>query len=108
MPHSTRPMIRLFVTLSIFAASSARADSPYAAFKNGPSTAEDYFPIAVWLQSPAKAAQYQAIGINTYVGIWRTPTAEQLAELQKHGIAVVCHYRPELKEQKNVIGWMHG
>jgi hypothetical protein len=89
-------------------AAGARADSPYAAFKNGPSIAEDYFPIAVWLQSPAKAAQYQAIGINTYVGIWRTPTAEQLAELQKHGIAVICHYKPELKEQKDIIGWMHG
>jgi hypothetical protein len=89
-------------------ATGARADSPYAAFTNGPSTAEDYFPIAVWLQSPAKAAQYQAIGINTFVGIWRTPTDEQLAELQKHGIAVICHYKPELKEQKNIIGWMHG
>jgi hypothetical protein len=107
MLHSTRAMIGLLMTVSALA-TSARADSPYAPFKNGPSTADDYFPIAVWLQSPTRASQYQAIGINTFVGIWRTPTAEQLAELQKHGIAVICHYRPELTEQKNIIGWMHG
>src|SRR4249919_1315684 len=100
MLHSTRAMLRLFVTVLILAA-SARADSPYSSFKSGPSTADDYFPIAVWLQSPARAAQYQAIGINTYVGIWRTPTAEQLAELQKHEISVICHYKPELKDQKS-------
>jgi len=87
---------RLILLTALFALTlCAAADSPYAAFKNGPPQSEDYFPIAVWLQSPAKAAQYQAIGINTYVGIWRTPTVEQIAELQKHDIAVICHYKPE-------------
>ncbi len=32
------------------------------------------FPIAVWLQSPSRAAEYKAIGINLYVGLWRGPT----------------------------------
>ena len=36
-----------------------------------------FFPIAVWLQSPGKAPQYKAAGINTYVGLWRGPTEEQ-------------------------------
>jgi hypothetical protein len=86
----------------------ARGESPYAVWKNGPPHGEDYFSIAVWLQSPSNAAKYQAIGINTYVAIWRGPSAEQLAELQKHDIAVICHFRPNLKDEKSIIGWMHG
>ncbi|MDB5322040.1 MAG: hypothetical protein JWN40_3671 [Phycisphaerales bacterium] len=107
MFHSTRATVPLFLLASMLAL-SAQADSPYAPFKNGPPQSDDYFPIAVWLQSPAKAAQYQAIGINTYVGIWRSPTVEQLAELQKHDISLICHYKPEFKDQKTIIGWMHG
>jgi hypothetical protein len=99
-----------FILLASFFAFTlrAQADSPYGAWKSGPPQSEDYFPIAVWLQSPAKAAQYQAIGINTYVGIWRSPTAEQLAQLQKHDISLICHFKPELKDQKGIVGWMHG
>jgi hypothetical protein len=50
----------------------------------------DRFPIAVWLQSPSRAADYKAIGINTYIGLWRGPTEDQLAELKRHGMRVVC------------------
>ena len=39
----------------------------------------NFFPLAVWLQSPNNAAKYKAAGINTYVGLWRGPTEEQLA-----------------------------
>ena len=28
-------------------------------------------PVAVWLQHPARAADYRAIGIDLYVGLWR-------------------------------------
>ena len=50
----------------------ARAgDGPYP--KGLPETPES-FPIAVWLQAPANAERYRAIGINTYVGLWRGPT----------------------------------
>jgi hypothetical protein len=34
----------------------------------------NFFPLAVWLQSPNNAAKYKAAGINTYVGLWRGPT----------------------------------
>lgn len=86
----------------------AMAESPYGAWANGPSKADDYFPIAVWLQAPANAARYRAIGINTYVGLWRGPTAEQLAELQKNGIGLICGYRAGLEKEKGIVGWMHG
>ena len=42
------------------------ADGPYP--KGLPQT-PDSFPLAVWLQAPANAERYKAIGINTYVGL---------------------------------------
>jgi hypothetical protein len=69
------------------------------------------FPIAVWLQNPARAADYQAIGINVYVGLWRGPTEDQLAELKRHGMPLICSQndvgRKHL-DDPTIIGWMHG
>jgi hypothetical protein len=44
----------------------------------------------VWLQSPRNAARYKALGINLYVGLWRGPTEEQVAELKRLGMPVIC------------------
>src|SRR5205823_14693185 len=49
-----------------------------------------FFPIAVWLQNASNAAKYRDIGINVYVALYRGPTEQQLADLKKHGIRVVC------------------
>jgi hypothetical protein len=71
----------------------------------------DVFPIGVWLQNPARAADYRAIGINLYVGLWRGPTEDQLAELKRHGMRVVCAQnavgRKHL-DDPTIVGWMHG
>src|SRR5262245_19955131 len=70
-----------------------------------------YFPIAVWLQSPAKVPQYKNIGINVYVGLWRGPTEEQLADLKKHGMHVVCGQNAvglQHKDDPTILAWMHG
>lgn len=78
---------------------------------NGPSADERYFPIAVWLQDPRNAARYKAAGINLYVGLWRGPTTNQLAELQKAGLSVICAQNRaglENKDNPTIIGWMHG
>src|SRR5688572_30946341 len=40
------------------------AATTYAAWKNGPPSDPDYFPIAVWLQDPRNAARFKAAGIN--------------------------------------------
>ena len=88
---------------------SARAWSP--GWTNGPSTAEDHFPIAVWLQDPRNAARYKAAGINLYIGLWRGPTTNQLGELQKAGMRVICaQNRAGLENKVNptIVGWMHG
>lgn len=87
------------------------AKNPYAAWKNGIPTDPDFFPIAVWLQSSGNAARYKAAGINVYVALWRGPTEEQLAELKKHGMRVICSANAvglKHKDDPTIIGWMHG
>lgn len=80
-------------------------------WKTGVWADPNFFPIAIWLQSPANAEKYKAAGINTYVALWRGPTAAQLDALKQAGLKVVCHQneigmRPEYKS--TVIAWMHG
>ncbi len=92
-------------------AGEGRAEDPYAAWTNGPPARADFFPVAVWLQSPANAARYKAAGINLYVGLWRGPTEAQLAELKKHGLRVICAQNAvglRHKDDPTIIGWMHG
>jgi hypothetical protein len=96
---------------SACAEDSLKGQAPYAAWKNGPGTDPGYFPIAVWLQDPKNAAKYKAIGVNVYVGLWRGPTAEQVAELKRQGMSLVCsqnQYALEHLDEKTIIGWMHG
>jgi hypothetical protein len=95
--------VRLRLLLSCaalsFAAGAASEDqylpweggsSYYAKWSNGPRSDPDYFPIAVWLQSPSRVAEYKAIGINLYVGLWKGPTAEQMAALEAAGMPVLA------------------
>jgi hypothetical protein len=90
---------------------SASGESPYAKWTNGPSHDTGFFPIAVWLQNPNKAQQYQAAGFNTYVGLWKGPTEKQLEELKKAGMKVICHQNQVGLmhiDDPTIIGWMHG
>ncbi len=80
-----------------------------AALADGLEAKGDYFPIAVWLQAPRNIARYQAIGINTYVGLWDGPTEAQLTALEKAGMNVVCDQNAEaLKPRWNkvIAGWL--
>ena len=75
------------------------------------SRAPDFFPLAVWLQSPANAERYSAIGINTYVGLYRGPTTEQLDALDKAGVRLICGQNERslrFKDRSTIVGWMHG
>ncbi len=69
------------------------------------------FPIAVWLQSPARAKDYKAVGINLYVGLWKGPTEDQLADLNRHGMRVVCSQNAiglMHLDDPTIVAWMHG
>jgi hypothetical protein len=99
--------------MSVFnAASAANATaSPYAKWKSGPPHNADFFPIAVWLQSPGKAKEYRKAGFNTYVGLWKGPTEKQLAELKLADMKVICHQNEvglKHADDSTIIGWMHG
>ena len=67
----TRPLIILALLGATLGATwrSARAAeeapaAPYASWKNGPSPDPSYFPIGVWLQSPAQAERYKKAGVE--------------------------------------------
>ncbi|MFQ6133321.1 MAG: hypothetical protein ACE5R4_14860 [Armatimonadota bacterium] len=83
----------------------------YAKWEYGPPSDPDYFPIAVWLQAPGNAAKYQAAGINLYVGLWQGPTEEQIAALRAADMPVICaqnEWGLAHKDERTIIGWMHG
>jgi len=85
--------------------------NPYGRWKNGISSEPGFFPIAVWLQHPSRAARYQALGINLYIGLWKGPTEAQLRALEKARMKVICAQnavglKPEYRE--TIVGWMHG
>ncbi len=68
-----------------------------------------FFPVGVWMQSPVRATSYKAIGINTFVGLWRGPTEQQLAALARQNMyAVTEQNEVGLKsENRHVIAaWM--
>jgi hypothetical protein len=103
----------LVILLSVVgvAAEGNISENPYEKWENGPPLNTDFFPIAVWLQNPSKASQYKQAGINTYIGLWRGPTDEQLAQLKAAGMKVICHQNSAgLKhaDDPTIIGWMHG
>ncbi|MGA2983984.1 MAG: hypothetical protein ABSG32_09225 [Terriglobia bacterium] len=101
----------VLILLLLVLGKSAEAQSPYLRWKHGPPADTSYFPIAVWLQDPEYAAQYQAAGINVYVGLWEGPTEQQLSDLAKMGMPVICEQNAVGLAHKNdpiIVGWMHG
>ncbi len=99
---------RLALLILALPAIAHAADRP---FPKGLPRSPDFFPTAVWLQSPANAARYKAIGINVYVALWQGPTEAQLDALERAGMPVICEQSPrslKFKDRAVVVGWMHG
>ena len=85
------------------------ASSPYSAWELGPPTDSDWFPIGVWLQDPRLAERYRKLGINTFVGLWKGPTEDQLAKLTAAGMRVVCGMNKVGRkhiDDPTIIAWM--
>ena len=57
---------------------------------NGHTTSPDFFPVAVWLQSPSNAAAYKATGINLYIGLWNGPVKADLDQLKTASMPALC------------------
>lgn len=82
---------------------------PYARWQSGPPARDDFFPVGVWLQQPKNAAAYKAAGFNLYIGLWQGPTAEQLADLKKAGMPVICSQNKVGLADPNrdiIVGWL--
>ena len=107
MKHRLAQMRFLGALLAaVVGVSSALGQQPVV----GPLGDPNFFPLAVWLQNPSNAAKYKSAGINTYVGLWRGPTEEQLAKLKEQGMFVICRQNANALAQKDdstIIGWMH-
>ena len=107
-------LLSVFVCALVPASAAERgavAANPYSKWPKGPPTDPGFFPLAVWLQAPAKAERYRQAGFNTYVALWRGPTEEQLAALSKVGLRVICHQNEvglRHRDDSVIIGWMHG
>jgi len=104
-----------FVLIVVVCGINARADDQGSApstFSNGGVLNDpSFFPVAIWLQSPANAARYHDAGINLYVGLWKGPTEEQLADLKRHGMHVICSQNAvglKHKDDPTIVAWMHG
>lgn len=100
-------LVCVAVLLSVASALPAGA----ADFERGLPRSPEFFPIAVWLQNPSNAAKYKALGINVYVGLYRGPTEQQLAALEKAGMLVICHqseFALANKDRRVIAAWMHG
>jgi hypothetical protein len=72
-----------------------------AEFANGFPTNANFFPVGVWLQHPRNAAAYSAMGINTYVGLWRHPTEAQLSQLEQHGLYLIVEQTLNARALRN-------
>ncbi|MGH7969149.1 MAG: hypothetical protein ACREIC_10530, partial [Limisphaerales bacterium] len=101
-----------FTLVLTFLAAPAPAQAPsYAQWSHGPSSDPNFFPLAVWLQSPANAERYHQAGINTYIALWHGPTEAQLAELKKAGMKLICEQNAVALrhfDDPTIIAWMHG
>ena len=97
------------IALGILAGGGLRAaETPFA---RGLPREPGFFPTAVWLQAPSNAERYRAVGINTYVGLWKGPTEDQLDALDKAGIRLICGQSDRalrFKDRATIVGWMHG
>lgn len=93
------------------ALAAAELDSPPAWTPSGVWANPAFFPVAVWLQNPARAQAYRDAGFNTYVGLWDGPTDAQLTTLKQAGLSVICDQNAvglRHLADPTIIAWMHG
>jgi hypothetical protein len=98
----------VFLVAAVFTSPVSGANAPATALLADTA----FFPIAVWLQSPANAAAYKNAGINLFVGLWEGPTKDQLDQMVTAGMPVICDQNQfglaNVEKYKSVIlGWMH-
>lgn len=87
---SLRPPILVLAALLMATQARASDEAHPKVFANGLPADPSYFPIGVVMQQPRFAQEYQAIGVNLFVGLWKGPTEDQLAELANAGMPAIA------------------
>jgi hypothetical protein len=86
------------------------APAYYGRCANGIPSDPNFFPIAVWLQSPANATAYKTnAAINLFIGLWAGPTDSQLLTLKSAGMPVLCDQSTTGLAHvvdKTIMGWI--
>ena len=96
--------------LNLVSCSAIATPAEARSYNSKPWDDPQFFPIAVWLQNPANAGRYKQAGINTYIGLWRGPTEEQLQALKKAGMRVICSQNEVARKHLDnpaILAWMH-
>ncbi len=62
----------------------------YGQWSHGPKSDPSFFPISVWLQSPSSATAFEAIGVNTFIGLYEGPTQQNLTDLAAAAMPLAC------------------
>lgn len=99
------------IHLTTSAQDTAKVTTVYDQWTQGMTRDPKFFPIAVWLQSPRHAKRYKQAGINLYVGLWNGPTEQQLVDLKRAQMPVVCTQNETGMKSSNadiIVAWMHG
>ncbi len=97
--------------LQTTAQNKSKASIAYGQWTQGIKDDPKFFPLAVWLQSPRNAERYKQAGINLYVGLWNGPTQQQLVELKRAQMPVVCSQNETGMTSSDadiIVAWMHG
>jgi len=105
------PVNAAAAVLVLVAALARAQETVYARWPNGPAKDPAFFPIAVWLQDPVNVTRYKAAGFNTYIGLWKGPTEEQLKGLAAAGMRVFCDQNEVGLAHLNdpvIAGWLLG
>lgn len=103
----SHPLIRTSLAIAT-CATLALAQS--AEFHKARPKDDEFFPVAVWLQSPHNAQRYKEIGVNLYVALYQGPNEQQLKALAKAKMPVICHQNEVGLADKSgtIVAWMHG
>lgn len=95
--------------IAVWIAPHAHAQASAVRFSNGFPADEKFFPIGVWLQNPRNGTLFKSMGINTFVGLWKGPTEQQLSEVAKAGMYVIAEQTETamtLASAAAIRGWL--
>ena len=112
--HSASMYVRI-VIICAAAACCAQTPDTYLPWEGGPEyyskwsgglpAEQSFFPVSVWLQDPNRAWQYKDMEVNLFIGLWKGPTAAQLATLADAGMPVLATYNGEMSDRSILRGW---